>query len=56
MTTNKEMKELNAEIMEQISGGYLRFNPLFPSTPRDPLYFPETRKDEPKDGGATGGW
>ena len=56
MTTNKEMKELNPEMMEQISGGYLHFNPLFPSTPRDPLYFPETRNDEPKDGGATGGW
>ena len=56
MTANKEMKELNPETMELISGGLGRFNPLFPGLPGDPLYFPENRKDVPKDGGATGGW
>ena len=56
MTASKEMKELNPEMMELISGSIGRFNPLFPGLPGDPLFFPENSKDEPKDGGATGGW
>lgn len=54
MTANNEMKELNTEAMELISGGFPHFNPLYPGFPPRPL--PETRNDEPKDGGATGGW
>ena len=56
MTANKEMQELNPEMMELANGGFGRFSPLFPGLPGDPLYFLEKRKDEPKDGGATGGW
>ena len=56
MSANKEMQELNPEMMEPVSGGLGRFTPLFPGLPGDPLFFPEHRKDEPKDGGATGGW
>jgi len=56
MNTNKEMKELNPEMMEWISGGFRRYNPIFPGFPVNPLIVPEKTKDEPKDGGATGGW
>ena len=60
MTTNKEMKELNPEMMEQISGGFRHFNPLFPGLPHDFIVVPDKpkdeTKDEPKGGGATGGW
>lgn len=31
MNTNKEMKELTPEMMEWISGGFRRYNPIFPA-------------------------
>lgn len=49
MNTNKEMKELNPEMMEWISGGFRRYNPIFPGFPVNPLIVPEKTKDEPKD-------
>ena len=56
MTADKEMKEMNAEMMELICGGFGCFNPLFHGIPPYPPFVPERPKDEPRDGGATGGW
>ena len=60
--TDDALHSLKGHLRPQPGGFFMPRNPgmfqlfLFPGLPGDPLYFPETRKDEPKDGGATGGW
>lgn len=48
-------EQIADEKLDRVSGGYYtHLGPIVPQLPIDIL--PDDKKDEPRDGGATGGW
>ena len=48
-------EQIADEKLDRVSGGYsTHLGPIVPQLPIDIL--PRDKKDEPRDGGATGGW